>query len=101
EEVLALRFGEDAGRRADGADAAGAEGAGDAQALLRLEAVQQPVDVTGVEGVAAAAGVDVGHGVDAGAQPDPLATAPPAPAPPRAAPAARRWRRTGARSAAP
>src|SRR5947208_2253862 len=65
---LALRTGKDARRRADGADATGPQGAGDAQAVFGGHAVQEAVDVARVEGVAAAARVDVVHREDAGAE---------------------------------
>ena len=50
--------GEDAGGRADGPDATGADGAGELQALELGAAFEQADDVAGVEGVAAAGAVD-------------------------------------------
>ena len=70
EEGVGLGAGEDAGRGADGADAARPDGAGELQAAELVEAVEQAGDVAGVEGVAAAGAVDEGDGIGAQADPE-------------------------------
>src|SRR4051812_49140579 len=67
-ECLALGAGEDAGSGANRADTTGAQGTGDAQAVLHTQAVQHSVDETRVEGIAAAAAIDVVDGIGPRAQ---------------------------------
>src|SRR5690349_16275343 len=59
EKRFAFVASKDAGGRADGADATGAERRRVAQTIFRRQVVEQAEDVTGVEGVAAAGAVDV------------------------------------------
>ena len=65
DEFFGLGAGEDAGRGADGADAACADGAGELQAVELGAAFEQADDVAGVEGVAATGAVDEGDGIGA------------------------------------
>ena len=78
-----------------GPHAARPEGAGAAQAVLRPQAVQQAVDVAGVEGVAAAAAVHERHGIrrrPAAAARRCTSTEPSPPSVTMTVPAPRRWK---------
>ena len=69
QKLVALVSREDAGGGADGADATGAQRAGEFEAVARIEAAEQAADEAGVEGVAPAGAVHVFHGKRAGPQP--------------------------------
>ncbi len=65
DERIGLGPGEDPGRGADRADATGADGAGELQAVELGEVVEQAGDVAGDEGIAAPGAVDEGDGIGA------------------------------------
>src|SRR5262249_33658718 len=72
QELLALRLAEDARGRAHGADAARSQGAGQPQATLSVQVMEQAAEEARIESIAAAAAVHEVDRKNAGLEANPL-----------------------------